>query len=761
MGVMRLEGLNCPNCAEKILRRIEELDGVEAADFSLMSQKLTLETKRSLQDYRERIQRICDEIEPGVLVRLDEERSVSNSKSVIDHVKALAPLLAGVLVFLFLHLLGEKIGLSSKVVFGLEILLVLIVGRDVYLTAAKNLAKGLLFDEHFLMSVATIGAIVVGDAPEALAVLVFFEVGEYLEDCAVERSRKNMEHLWAMKPTVAHKREGENLVDVSPESLVLGDVVLVRPGESIPCDGTVLSGSSYVDTSSMTGESTPVFVGEGDDIFSGTMNGEGLLEVRIGCTYEESSMAKLMTLLEEAEGKKAKIEGIITRFSRIYTPVVVALAVATGLFSYGILHLEAKEALYRACIFLIVSCPCALMISVPLGIVAGLGAASRMGAFIKGGSYLEALAEVDTLFMDKTGTVTEGNFGVKTIEAKGLSREKLLAIAAAGEEGSNHPIGRAIVDAFSLTGLEKERVEEVQEISGHGLRFLWETKAVLLGKKSFLEEEGVSGIEGEEGIFMAMDGAYCGRIVVEDEIKCDAVSAMNELKRMGIDLVLLSGDSPAIVSQVGDTLGVTKALGGLLPWQKVEAVEGAMGKRKVAFVGDGINDAPVIARADVGLSMGGTGADVAVESSDVVLLASRMETLPRLFALARKTRVILWQNIAIALGVKVLVIILGSLGLANMWEAVFADVGVTMLCIGNAMRLFGKNKRMSTCSHDHGSHHRLEGMEVKSPAHGEHQHGKCSGHDHDHRDGCCNHHDHHNHAGHEGHGDHYHDSCNC
>ncbi|WP_411677159.1 heavy metal translocating P-type ATPase [Caproicibacter sp.] len=568
-----------------------------------------------------------------------------------------------------------------------------VVGGDILWKAVRNLAHGQVFDENFLMCVATVGAFWTGEYPEAAAVMLFYQVGELFQSYAVGRSRKSISDLMDIRPDSANLEENGEMRQVDPEEVQVGDIIVVRPGEKIPLDGIVTDGSSSVNTSALTGESLPREVGTGDEVVSGCVNLNGLLRVRVSRPFEESTVSKILELVENSAAKKAKAENFITRFARYYTPAVVGgallLAVLPPLFFHG----GWNDWIQRALIFLVISCPCALVISIPLSFFGGIGGASRRGILVKGGNYLEALARAEIVVFDKTGTLTKGTFRVTAVHPEQIPEEKLLDLAALAESYSEHPISRSLKEACKKEP-ERSEVSDVQEIAGQGVRVKIGGKSVSVGNARLMEQEGVRGRECELTgtiVHVAVDGTYMGHIVISDEVREDAPEAIAALKQLGVrSCVMLTGDAKAVGEDVAARLGIDEVHAELLPAGKVEQVERLLGQKtgrgKLVFVGDGINDAPVLSRADIGIAMGGLGSDAAIEAADVVLMDDHPSKIADAIRISRRTLLIARQNIVFALGVKLIVLTLGALGFANMWEAVFADVGVSVLAILNASR---------------------------------------------------------------------------
>jgi Cd2+/Zn2+-exporting ATPase len=573
----------------------------------------------------------------------------------------------------------------------------LIVAWNVLFKAARNIGNGQVFDENFLMAVASLGAFALGEHSEAVAVMLFYQVGEWFQDYAVNRSRKSVSSLMDLRPDYANIETEDGLEQVDPEEVEEGTEIVIKPGERIPLDGIVLSGNSRIDTSALTGESVPRMVKEGEEVISGCINESGLLHVRVTKEFEESTVSRILDLVENSAEKKSKSEAFITKFAKYYTPAVVlsalALAVLPPLFT-GIGQLEVwKMWIYRALTFLVISCPCALVLSVPLSFFGGIGGASRKGILIKGGNYLEALCQVKVLAMDKTGTLTEGSFSVQdTVPEEGFSAAEVLLCAAAAESYSDHPIAASLKEAV---GEQRTEANDIEETAGHGVKAMVDGKEVLVGNRKLFDKYGVPCKEAENDlgtvVYVAVNRQYAGHILIADTIKKEAKDAVAALKREGIrETVLLSGDNKRTAEAVCRELGIDACEAELLPGDKVTALEKRMAgcgeNEKLAFVGDGINDAPVLMRADVGIAMGALGSDAAIEAADIVLMDDNVTKIAEAIRIARKTNRIVYENIWFAIGVKVLVLILSALGFTNMWWAVFADVGVAFLCVLNAMR---------------------------------------------------------------------------
>ena len=681
-----LEGLNCPNCAARIEADAGKLPEVTASSLNLMKQTLTLEVSKD-GDLFAKVEKIVHSYEPDVKVRLKAEHHDHDHD--FNGKKMLLRMGLGAVVFAAGLLLGGNLMLY--------IAAYVILGYDVVLGAVKNIVRGHVFDENFLMSLSSVGAFLIGEYPEAVAVMLFYQVGEFFQDLAVQRSRKSISDLMDIRPeTATVKRNGE-WITVSPENVAAGEWILVKPGEKIPLDGVVLLGDSLVDTRALTGESVPKSVHPMADVLSGCINESGVLTIRVTKTYGESTVAKIIHMVENASSRKAPIENFITKFARVYTPAVVILAAFLAVIPPLAFGATWTEWIRRAFVFLVVSCPCALVLSVPLTFFGGIGAASRHGVLVKGGNFLEALNQVNTVVLDKTGTLTKGVFKVTQIlSAEGVDQEQVLKAAAWAEHFSNHPIAKSILEAAGpQCGV---RISGYEEIPGHGVKVEAEGSVILAGNRKLMEAESVSYIPWDAAgtkVYVAENGRYLGCILISDEVKPDSKSAITALKQLGVEkTVMLTGDDTAIGKAVARELGLDECYAQLLPGDKVNVLEKLdVQKRpgsKLAFVGDGINDAPVLARADIGIAMGGLGSDAAIEAADVVLMTDEPMKLVEAIRVAKETRKIARQNIVFALGIKAVFLILGAFGLVGMWIAVFGDVGVALLAVLNAMRILKK-----------------------------------------------------------------------
>ena len=682
MKSYRLEGLDCANCAMKIEKRINEINGVKQANVNFAVGKLTIDADQDkIGEIETETRKVIKELEPEVEVKEMEEVTSTLNEEKKDLIR---------IVLSAIGLLGLFIWDPAEPSRFIGFLLVyLFIGFDVIKQAALNITRGQLFDENFLMAIATIGAMLIGEYPEAVAVMLFYQVGEYFQGFAVNQSRKSIRALMEIRPEVAHVETEAGLVTTQPERVMIGEHVFVKPGERVPLDGKVISGQSLVDTSALTGESVPKEVFEGESVLSGFININQPLVVEVEKNYQNSTISKLLELVENASSKKAPAENFITKFARYYTPVVVVLAVLLAILPPLVLpNTGFDEWIYRALTFLVISCPCALVISVPLSFFGGIGGASKMGVLVKGSNYLELLAHTDTMVFDKTGTLTKGDFSVQSIETT-MVEPLFMQYVASVEQYSTHPIAQAILADYEGALLPTDQMEEVL---GEGIKAVVDGKVVLVGNHKLFTRYNIAfPVNQAVGtlVYVAIDQQYVGSIVIADSIKEDAKAALQKLKKLGVkQTVMLTGDAQAIATHIGNELGIDTVYSELLPQDKVAKLEQILtnASQKTAFVGDGINDAPVLARADVGIAMGGLGSDAAIEAADVVIMNDEPGKIADAIRLSRKTLKIVKQNIIFAIGIKSVVLILGAFGIATMGDAVFADVGVTVLAVLNAMR---------------------------------------------------------------------------
>ena len=698
-----LKGLDCPNCAGIIEKSVQKMDGVDSAELNLIKQQMKIEFAENA-DVNGIVGKITDlvaSLEPDVKVSVMQKeipQSVEKSEDKADKslkntvVKLIAAAVIYAAAILWQHFNGNNVW--TLIIFAVALS---VAGGDVIWTACKNITKGRVFDENFLMSLATVGAFAISDYKEGVAVMLFYQVGELFQSYAVGKSRKSISSLMDIRPDYANLKVGSDYQRVAPEAVEIGDYIQVRVGEKIPLDGIVVKGSSMVDTSALTGESVPGDVKEGSEVLSGCINLNGVLELKVTKSFGESTVMQILDMVENATAKKSKQENFITRFAGYYTPVVVVsavlLAVIPPLFVSGEVF---TDWLYRALVFLVVSCPCALVISVPLGFFGGIGGASRVCVLVKGSNYLENLSKTDTIVFDKTGTLTKGVFEVNDIFCAKADGRTVVDYAAHAESLSGHPIAVSLRNALSdyKILLDKKRVGDVKELAGFGICAAVDGKTVLVGNERLMQENNIEYTAHEKvgtTVFVAVDGEFYGQIVISDKLKDDAKAAVDGLHKAGIkNLIMLTGDNKEAAEAVSAKLGLDGYHAQLLPADKVKKVEELLQQEKngskLAFVGDGINDAPVLARADIGIAMGGLGSDAAIEAADVVLMNDEPSKILSAIKISKRTLAIVRQNIVFALAVKFIVLILAAVGIASMWLAVFADVGVAVIAILNAMR---------------------------------------------------------------------------
>ena len=723
---LALLGLDCANCANKIEERVNRLSGVEEATLNFSTSRLTV----SINDPQvkleviEEIKKIVEQLEPDVTViennsgevlnqnqccqgdcsRHDEQHLHKHASShehivrelkVIEILKEQKNLLLGFVIFLIAVLFP----LQQRVEIVLYLMSYLLIGGNVIGAFWRHIKRGEIFDENFLMTVATVGAFCIGEYPEAIAVMLFYEIGELFQSYAVNRSRHSITSLLDIRADHANLVTESSVEEVNPEVVSVGDYIIIKPGERVPLDGEIVEGQCYLDTSALTGESVPRLVSVGDPILSGCINTNALVKVRVTKVAGESTVARILELVENASSKKAQTERFITRFARVYTPIVVLLAILIAIIPPFVFQASFSIWLYRALSFLVVSCPCALVVSIPLGFFAGLGGASKQGVLIKGGNYLEALTHADTVVFDKTGTLTKGVFKVIETHPVNMTEDTFIKFAAYAESQSNHPIAKSIVEAYGHS-IDETVISSYEEVAGKGIKAVVNEQQILIGNATLMKESSLEVLSVSATgtiIHMAVDQVYVGYIVIADEIKETSKAAISKLKQQGVSqVIMLTGDQGRIAKQVAEELGVDRVYAELLPYQKVEHVEQLLANqsknKSLVFVGDGMNDAPVLARADVGVAMGAIGSDAAIEAADVVLMEDDPMALVKAIDQAKQTKFILYQNIIFALGVKILVMILIAFGLATMWSAVFADVGVTVLAVINSTRALKSKK---------------------------------------------------------------------
>jgi Cd2+/Zn2+-exporting ATPase len=700
-----LQGLGCANCANKIEAQCKKIDAVLDANVNFLNKSLIIQLKdqEKISEVVDEIKKIVKRIEPNVKVIPKKIKTFKNEEQnhghdhSHDHAKdennknKIIAFSIGVVIFTIAVIFKFK----PSVEFVLFLISYLIIGGEVLFIAIKNILRGQVFDENFLMALATVGAFSIGQFAEGVGVMLFYQVGEFFQEIAVNKSRKSITALMDIRPDYANKKINNEIVKVDPEEVHIGDIIIVKPGEKIPLDGTVIEGKSLIDTAALTGESVPRTVKPLDDILAGCINKNGLLTIEVKKEFGESTLSKILDLVQNASSKKAPTENFITKFARYYTPIVVisatALAILPPLLIPGATF---TQWIYRALVFLVVSCPCALVISIPLGFFGGIGGASKNGILVKGGNYLEALNSVEVVVFDKTGTLTKGVFKVTEMHAENeISSEELLEYTAYVESYSNHPIATSILKAYGKD-ISKQDIIDFEEISGKGLKAKVKGKHVLAGNSKLMDIEKIVYTKAENVgtvIYVAIDNKYAGSIIISDEIKEDSIRAISSLKAMGVKkIVMLTGDNKDIASSIGKVLGVDEVYSELLPHEKVEKLEAIEKQKslkgKIVFVGDGINDAPVLARADIGIAMGGVGSDAAIEAADIVIMTDEPSKIAEAIKIAKKTKTIVMQNIVFALSVKAVILILAVFGISTMWEAVFGDVGVALIAVLNSMR---------------------------------------------------------------------------
>ncbi|WP_270785412.1 heavy metal translocating P-type ATPase [Enterococcus faecalis] len=684
----KLEGLDCASCADKIEKSVQKIHGVEKARVDFMAEKMTLEVESGHDlEVENEARAVIGKLEPDV--KVISLKDVKEEEGHNPNKNRLIRIIIAFVLFLALIIIKPS---NNWVALASYLVVYVLIGGDIVKRAVTNIFRGEVFDENFLMSVATIGAFFIGEYPEAVAVMLFYQVGEWFQSAAVDQSRKSIAKLMDIRPDSANLLVNGQIKAVAPDTIEIGQQILVKPGEKVPLDGQIIDGSSMVDTSALTGESVPRTVKVGDEILGGFINKNGALTINVTKKFGDSTVSKILDLVENASSKKAPAENFISKFARYYTPVVVVLAVLLAVIPPFVFpDTSINEWVYRALTFLVISCPCALVISVPLSFFGGIGGASKLGVLIKGSNYLEILANTETIVFDKTGTLTKGNFVVQNITSVVLPEEELLRLTATAEQLSTHPIAISIKESY---GKETVPATAIEEVAGHGIKATIEGKTVLVGNAKLMRQFGIEAPEVKEAgtlIFVAIDNQFAGYLVIADQLKPDAISAIKELKAEGVkQTVMLTGDNQQVAEAIAKEVGVDKVYAELLPDGKVDRLEellkASSPKNKVAFVGDGMNDAPVLARADVGIAMGGLGSDAAIEAADVVIMNDEPSRIASAIKLSRKTLRIVKQNIIFAIAVKIIVLVLGALGLASMQAAVFADVGVTIIAVLNAMR---------------------------------------------------------------------------
>ena len=699
-----LENLGCAHCASKMEEQIADLDGISEATITFATKQLRV-TAKNPDRYLDQIRKICTSIESEVVVKEKDPKPKAQTATSETHAASKKEtfskekidticIIIGAILFVAGEIMEHK-GFATTATLPVFVIAYLALGGVIVVKAAKNISHGQVFDENFLMSVATLAAFAINDSAEAVGVMLFYRIGELFEEKAVERSRGQIMDAVDLRPEVVNLIVGDDIQVIPSEEAQVGDVLLVRPGDRIPLDGVILEGSSRIDTSPITGEPVPVAVNKGDEITSGCVNTSGQLKIRVEKPLEESMVTRILDSVENAAASKPKIDRFITRFAKVYTPCVVGIAVATALIP-SLVTGNWHYWIYTAITFLVMSCPCALVLSIPLAFFSGIGAGSKKGILFKGGLSIEGLSNLGAVVMDKTGTITEGNFQLQKVVTAGKYNEnELLSMCAGCEQNSTHPIANSIVAAAKERGIQFEKPSSLEEISGHGIVAEMPEGKVLCGNRKLMDKFGVTIGELKEAaygseVFMAVNGTFAGYMLISDTIKPDAKEAIASLKKLGLHTVMLTGDSEDSAKAVGKDAGIDEIYAKLLPEDKLNALKKVREAHgTVMFVGDGINDAPVLAGADVGAAMG-SGADAAIEAADAVFMNSNVDAIPQSIAIARNTNRIAWQNVVFALVIKIAVMILGLAGHANMWMAVFADTGVAMICVLNSIRILYK-----------------------------------------------------------------------
>lgn len=685
-----LKNLDCANCAAKLERELRKSEYVKEVSIDFGTLTMLIDSSNPENDLK-----IIKNIEPEVELVEAGSQEKEHDHGDGGNLKAQKIKIIISLVFLFLGFMSKS--MFNNIIITNIIFLVsyAVVGYEVIARAIKNILKGNFFDEFFLMSFATIAAFFINQFSEAAGVMIFYSIGELLQEVSVNNSRKSIKALLELKPESANLMVGNDIKVVSPEAVKVDDMIVVKAGEKVPLDGEIAEGKTQLDTSALTGESVPRSFGVGDTVLAGMINTSGLVKIKVTKLFNESSVFKILEMVENASHKKAKTEKFMTTFAKYYTPFVVFLAAAVAIIPPVLFQASFSEWLYRAIVLLVISCPCALVLSIPLSYFAGIGKAAKNGILIKGATYFDAINNLKVIMLDKTGTITKGIFQVAEIETNGdISKDELLEYAALGEEHSNHPIAKSIISYYNKK-IDLSRIKSYEEISGNGIKAVIDDKVVLLGNSKLLNSYNVKFTEKVDYgtiVYISIDGEYKGNLLIKDVVKEDSEEAIKELHNLGIEkLIMLTGDNETVAKNIAKEVGIDSYYADLLPEDKVEKLELEMEKLpsnyKLAFVGDGINDAPVLARADIGIAMGGLGADAAIETADVVLIDDKISKIINLMKITKKTRVILIQNIVFILLIKGIFMVLGIFGLANMWEAVFADVGTSLLAVLNSMRI--------------------------------------------------------------------------
>lgn len=676
--IIKLDGLDCANCATKIEENIKNIDTVKNANLNFVTKTVTVESEN---DELDEIKKIVNKYEPDVKVYRKEDKIKSNNKEI--KMKIIKFSISAILFILGWILINREVStylfLSSYI----------LSGYTVVFKAIKNIINGNFFDENFLMTIATIGAIGINEIPEAAGVMIFYEIGELFQSIAVDNSRKSIASLMDIRPDHANLIDGHSIKTLSPEELKINDVILVKPGEKVPVDGIILDKETKVNTTALTGESKPKTLKKSEEILSGYINLSHTIKVQVTKPYSESTVSKILDMVENAASKKAKTEKFITKFSKIYTPIVVFSAIALA-FIPPLFIGNFSEWFYRGLLFLVISCPCALVVSIPLGYFAGIGTLSKKGVLVKGGNYLEALKNIQKIVFDKTGTLTHGVFEVNKIITKNdFTKEEIIKYAAYSEEHSNHPIALSIKKLYK-DKIKTDKIKSNEDISGHGIISEIEDKKIIIGNEKIMKKHNIKYEKSDDFgtiIYIAINNLFAGYFVISDKIRKEAKETINYLNKNQIKTIMLTGDNEISAKHIAKELNIDSYHSELLPNDKVNILEKELGNKTTAFVGDGINDAPVLTRSDVGISMGGLGSDAAIEASDVVIMDDKINKIIDSIKISKKTSKIIWQNIVFILLIKIVFLSLGATGNANMWQAIFADVGVALLAIFNSLRI--------------------------------------------------------------------------
>ncbi|SDC16006.1 heavy metal translocating P-type ATPase [Geotoga petraea] len=676
--IIKLDGLDCANCATKIEENIKNIDTVKNANLNFVTKTVTVESEN---DELDEIKKIVNKYEPDVKVYRKEDKIKSNNKEIkMKIIKFSISAILFILGWIFINReVSTYLFLSSYI----------LSGYTVVFKAIKNIINGNFFDENFLMTIATIGAIGINEIPEAAGVMIFYEIGELFQSIAVDNSRKSIASLMDIRPDHANLIDGHSIKTLSPEELKINDVILVKPGEKVPVDGIILDKETKVNTTALTGESKPKTLKKSEEILSGYINLSHTIKVQVTKPYSESTVSKILDMVENAASKKAKTEKFITKFSKIYTPIVVFSAIALA-FIPPLFIGNFSEWFYRGLLFLVISCPCALVVSIPLGYFAGIGTLSKKGVLVKGGNYLEALKNIQKIVFDKTGTLTHGVFEVNKIITKNdFTKEEIIKYAAYSEEHSNHPIALSIKKLYK-DKIKTDKIKSNEDISGHGIISEIEDKKIIIGNEKIMKKHNIKYEKSDDFgtiIYIAINNLFAGYFVISDKIRKEAKETINYLNKNQIKTIMLTGDNEISAKHIAKELNIDSYHSELLPNDKVNILEKELGNKTTAFVGDGINDAPVLTRSDVGISMGGLGSDAAIEASDVVIMDDKINKIIDSIKISKKTSKIIWQNIVFILLIKIVFLSLGATGNANMWQAIFADVGVALLAIFNSLRI--------------------------------------------------------------------------